>query len=156
MKLTERFEEVKRFVDMNQAHQFDTIVSVLEVVINTEKSSDNFSNLSALLSLINDMLDRDKLTLCSRAGTTVLTKSFVEKVIDVLLQYIIEDKEDLESYRLNEFIMSTGSQYRLYMFYVSSINSISESNDTTQLVDVLMKCIELIKYMRLDNFFLSR
>ena len=58
MNLQERFEELKRFVCMNQAHEFDTIVSILE-----------------------------------------------------------------------------------------------ELDDGTQLIDVLMRCVELIKYMRLDNYF---
>ena len=153
MNLRERLEELKRFVNMNQAHEFDTIVTILETVITSKKDDDKYGTLSALLGLINDMLDRDKLTLRSRSCTIVLTKLFVERVIEVLLQYIIEDKEGVEIYELHEFILSTGAQYRLYKFYVSSISSISELDDGTQLVDVLMRCIELIKYIRLDNFF---
>lgn len=153
MNLTGRLGELKRFINMNQAHEFDTIVTILETIVDSKKNDGNGGDLSALLGLINDMLDRDKIVLRSRACTIVLTKLFVERVIEVLLQYIIEDKEGVEIYELHEFILSTGAQYRLYKFYVSSISSISDLDDTTQLVDVLMRCIELIKYMRLDNFF---
>lgn len=153
MNLQERFEELKRFVCMNQAHEFDTIVSILEELVNSDKDNDNYSILSALLSLINDMLDRDKLVIYSRACTLILNKLFVERVVEVLLQYIIEDKEGIEIHELHEFILSTGGQYSLYRYYVSSISSIDELDDGTQLIDVLMRCVELIKYMRLDNYF---
>lgn len=153
MNLQERFEELKRFVCMNQAHEFDTIVSISEELVNSNRDNDNYSILSALLSLINDMLDRDKLVLYSRACTLVLNKLFIERVVEVLLQYIIEDREGIQIHELHEFILSAGGQYRLYRYYVSSISSIDELDDGTQLIDVLMRCVELIKYMRLDNYF---
>ena len=37
MNLRERLEELKRFVNMNQAHEFDTIVTVLETVITSKR-----------------------------------------------------------------------------------------------------------------------
>ena len=153
MNLQERFEELKRFVCMNQAHEFDTIVSILEQLVNADRKADNYGILSALVSLINDMLDRDKLVLYSRACTLKLTRLFVERVSEVLLQIIVEDIEGVLIHELYEFVLSTGGQYRLYRYYVSSISSIDDLDEGIQLVDVLMRCIELLKYMKMVNYF---